>query len=113
MFFSPPEAGSVFKDVCGLVLNISLINLGQRWIAVGILVQRKKIFVEQQLRGGSTSRGVEQWDPALVILGLLLRWELGTISSVVSVLEQCLCLQGAIPPFEDPSPPDAQFGPLL
>lgn len=79
----------------------------------GILVQRKKIFVEQKLRGGSTSRGVEQWDPALVILGLLLRWELGTTSSVVSVLEQCLCLQGAIPPFEDPSPPDAQFGPLL
>lgn len=36
MIFSACETGSAFKDVCGLVLNISMINLGQRWIAVGV-----------------------------------------------------------------------------
>lgn len=49
MIFSTSEASSSLKDVCGLVLNISLINLGQRWIAVCILVQRRKIFAEQEL----------------------------------------------------------------
>lgn len=109
MIFPASEAGSAFKDVCGLVLNISWMNLGQGWIAVGILVQRKKTFVEQELSGGSTGRGVEQWEPALVILGWLFWGE----SCVIPVLEQWLCSQGAIPPFEDSSPPDAQFGPLL
>lgn len=48
MLFSPSEAGSIFEDVCGLVLKISVINLGQRWITEGVLVQREKRFVEQE-----------------------------------------------------------------
>lgn len=68
------------------MFSISLINLGQRWIAVGIAVHRKKIFVEQELSGGST----EQGEAALVILGWLFWGELGRTCSGISVLE-CLC----------------------